>query len=654
MAIVKMKRLRLAAMSRDREELLTLLQRMGCVEIDEPSADPDDPDWASLVRSEATGLASAREEQSEAEKALEVLNRYAPLKSGLLEPKPGATVGQLFDPATAEKAQSQTEEINAAQRRITAIRSEQVKIASQKDALAPWLSLDLPLDTPSTDQVTVQFGALPAAVTLADAEAAVQKTGDLAELTEASCGREFRYVLLVCHNAQSEATLEALKELGWSRSNLREWSGTAKENSEALDRKTQELSQELEALEKKLSGMKDATPGIRMLVDRASAEADLAESMGRTLDTERTFFLEGWVPEEQWPSVEQALSPYACAWDVTDPAPEDYPKVPVSLKNNFFTRPLNMVTDMYSLPAYGSVDPNPLMAPFFIFFYGMMMADMGYGIIMMLISLIVMKKARPTGPTTRNMFPLLGLCGVSTFVFGALTGGFFGDMIPQLLSILNPESTFALPALFSPLDDALMVLVGSLILGVIQIFTGMAVSCWRKFRQGNALDAVFEEITWYLILIGAVLAIAGITPLVLVVGFVLLVVGKVYGAVKAGGGALKIVGGIVTGLFGSLYNNITGYFSDILSYSRLMALMLAGAVIAQVFNTLGAITGNVIGFFVISIVGNTLNFALNILGCFVHDMRLQCLEFFSRFYEDGGKPFRPLNITPRFVSIVKD
>ena len=90
-----------------------------------------------------------------------------------------------------------------------------------------------------------------------------------------------------------------------------------------------------------------------------------------------------------------------------------------------------------------------------------------------------------------------------------------------------------------------------------------------------------------------------------------------------------------------------------MSYSRLMALMLAGAVVAQVFNQLGAITGNVILFVIIAAVGNALNFALNLLGCFVHDMRLQCLEFFGRFYEDGGKPFRPLNINTQYVDIVK-
>ena len=134
----------------------------------------------------------------------------------------------------------------------------------------------------------------------------------------------------------------------------------------------------------------------------------------------------------------------------------------------------------------------------------------------------------------------------------------------------------------------------------------------------------------------------------------MLVAGSVYKAVQTGGGPVKIAVGTFMGIFGSLYNNITGYFSDILSYSRLMALMLAGAVIAQVFNTLGAITGNVVMLLIISMVGNALNFALNLLGCFVHDMRLQCLEFFGRFYEDGGKPFTPLSIQTKYVDIVKE
>jgi V/A-type H+-transporting ATPase subunit I len=112
--------------------------------------------------------------------------------------------------------------------------------------------------------------------------------------------------------------------------------------------------------------------------------------------------------------------------------------------------------------------------------------------------------------------------------------------------------------------------------------------------------------------------------------------------------------GKVTATVGIVYNGVTGYFSDILSYARVMALMLSGAVIAQVFNTLGTVTGNVITFVIISLIGNALNFALNLLGCYVHDLRLQCLEFFGRFYVEGGRPFKPLSVNTKYVDIIKE
>ena len=137
---------------------------------------------------------------------------------------------------------------------------------------------------------------------------------------------------------------------------------------------------------------------------------------------------------------------------------------------------------------------------------------------------------------------------------------------------------------------------------------------------------------------------ANITPVILYAGLVMVVLGPILTQQGAGK---------ITGIFASLYNHVTGYFGDILSYSRLMALMLAGSVIAQVFNTLGAIPGNILIFILISIVGNGLNFALNLLGCYVHDLRLQCLEYFNKFYEDGGTPFRPMEMKTNYYEIVE-
>ena len=232
-----------------------------------------------------------------------------------------------------------------------------------------------------------------------------------------------------------------------------------------------------------------------------------------------------------------------------------------------------------------------------------------------------------------------------------MTGGFFGDFIPQLCKMINPESTFQLPALFTPLDDTVAILIGSLVLGVIQIFTGMGISVYKKIRDGQVADAIWGEITWWVILAGIALMVLKIgsiggVPVVLCVGIVMLLYGSTY---KAKGF------GKVTAVISAVYNGVTGYFSDILSYVRLMALMLAGSVLAQVFNTLGGVFGNVIFFIIVSLIGNALNLALNLLGCYVHDMRLQFLEFFGRFYEDGGKAYRPLGLhNTKYVEIIEE
>ncbi|MEY8404253.1 V-type ATP synthase subunit I [Oscillospiraceae bacterium 44-34] len=647
MAIVKMKRLRMAAMVRDREALLRRLQHMGCVEISQPASDPDDPLWTALVPPETAGISAAHGEQTEAERALEVLKRYAPLKQGLLSPRPAVREGDFLDEDEARRAREMAEEVNGLDRRLGAIRAEETKLEGQRAVLLPWRDLDLPLDTASTPQVTIQLGTLPAGVPMNQAEGEVQAASELAQFTQVSADRDSRYCVLVCHTSGAEAVLETLKALGWSRANLRDWTGAAAENLARLDREAQSLREEAAAVEEKLSGMADYNLPLRQLSDLAGVNASREEARGRLLDSQSVFFLEGWVPAESWPALKQELNDWTCAVEAEDPAEEDYPSVPIKLKNNWFTSPMSMVTEMYALPAYGSMDPNPLMAPFFILFYGMMLADMGYGLIMMVLSLVIMKKSKPKGATMRYMIPLMGLCGVSTFIWGAVTGGFFGDFLPQLMKLINPESTFALPALFSPVDDALAVMVGSLVLGVVQIFTGMALSMYKQIRRGETMAALCNEGAWFLVFIlaGVAAVTKQVKPCVIAI-LVLLVLTQGYGK--------KGILGKLMGIFGSLYNNLTGYFSDILSYSRLMALMLAGAVIAQVFNTLGAMTGLIPTFILISFVGNALNFALNILGCYVHDMRLMCLEFFGRFYEDGGKAFRPLDISTQYVDIVKE
>lgn len=650
MAIVKMKGLRLLAMRSDREALLELLQGMGCVEIDEPDQDPQT--WQGLLsqlgnqtlsRPDGQALSQAREDLQAAQRALAVLKRHGDKGRGLLAPRPRLTRQQLFD--GEEQGKPAVQQVLEADRQLAALEAQHSKLLTQRAALAPWLELNIPLDTASTQEMVVQFGTVTAGVELEQVQRAVEGASELAQLTQASVDRDVRYCLLVCHTSAQEEVLQALRDFGWSRMNLSGWTGTAKENDQRIARELEQNEQETAQAEQQLAQLTSLAEPIRQAADRASVRINREEGRSRLLDTEKTFLLEGWVPAEKWPELESQLKNYPCAWELRDPTEEEYPKVPVKLKNNWFTRPLSMVTEMYSLPAYNGLDPNPLMAPFFILFYGIMMADMGYGLLMMIASVVVLKKSRPRAGM-HNFFALLGLCGVSTFIMGAVTGGFFGDFIPQLLKLINPESTFVWfwPTLFTPLEDTMMILVGAMALGFVQILVGMAISFVKKLRRGQVMDAIWEEVTWWVVFAGLALAILGVTNLVIILGGVMVVAGPIL--TEKGFGK-------ITGIFGSLYNHVTGYFGDILSYSRLMALMLAGSVIAQVFNTLGAIPGNVVIFIIISMLGNALNFALNLLGCYVHDLRLQCLEYFNKFYEDGGKPFRPMKLDTNYYDVVK-
>lgn len=650
MAIVKMKGLRLLAMRSDREALLELLQGMGCVEIDEPDQDPQT--WQGLLsqlgsqtlsRPDGQALSQAREDLQAAQRALAVLKRHGDKGRGLLAPRPRLTRQQLFD--GEEQGKQAVQQVLEADRQLAALEAQHSKLLTQRAALAPWLELNIPLDTASTQEMVVQFGTVTAGVELEQVQRAVEGASELAQLTQASVDRDVRYCLLVCHTSAQEEVLQALRDFGWSRMNLSGWTGTAKENDQRIAQELEQNEQETAQAEQQLAQLTSLAEPIRQAADRASVRINREEGRSRLLDTEKTFLLEGWVPAEKWPELESQLKNYPCAWELRDPTEEEYPKVPVKLKNNWFTRPLSMVTEMYSLPAYNGLDPNPLMAPFFILFYGIMMADMGYGLLMMIASVVVLKKSRPRAGM-HNFFALLGLCGVSTFIMGAVTGGFFGDFIPQLLKLINPESTFVWfwPTLFTPLEDTMMILVGAMALGSVQILVGMAISFVKKLRRGQVMDAIWEEVTWWVVFAGLALAILGVTNLVIILGGVMVVAGPIL--TEKGFGK-------ITGIFGSLYNHVTGYFGDILSYSRLMALMLAGSVIAQVFNTLGAIPGNVVIFIIISMLGNALNFALNLLGCYVHDLRLQCLEYFNKFYEDGGKPFRPMKLDTNYYDVVK-
>ena len=634
-----MKHLRLLGMESEREALLKAMQDMECVEIS--SIDGSEEALKSgFAKPDDKALMSAQEASRAYRTALASLDRFAPEKKGMFRKRQGVSRAAFFSAESEENARTAAETINKDTRRLGEIESERTKNEALRATLAPWLTVDAPLGG-ADGALAVFFGTVGLNVTDDALKALADSLDGLLTWQQASSDRSLRYLLVMCHGSVKERALSALRDLGFSTVSFRGMTGTAKENDKALAENLATLEKERQEIEQRIAGLGGKREALLEASDRAAIALRREEAKSRLVGTDKVFLLEGWLPADRCAEIEKTLKPFTCAIETREPTEDEYPQVPVQLKNNKLTQPLNMVTEMYSLPAYGTLDPNPLMAPFFILFYGIMMADMGYGLLMMIASVIISKKYRPKG-MSGELFSLLGLCGISTFIMGALTGGFFGDFLTQLVAIVSPGTVFALPKLFDPLDDLTMILIGSMALGMVQIVTGMAISLIEKCKRKKFLDAFFEEITWWIVFIGIALLALGKGAAVLYVGCALVLLGPI---VQGKGW------GKLTGVFGSLYNHVTGYFGDILSYTRLMALMLAGSVIAQVFNMLAAMPGNVIAFIIISMLGNAMNFGLNLLGCYVHDLRLQCLEFFNKFYVDGGKPFRPMTLDTEYVDL---
>ena len=642
MAILKMKKLRICGVSEEQTQLIRQLQLLGSVEIGAPCALTDTQGVQVFCAGDGKSADALLRTSARLTSALETLKHYETKKGGLFAARPEKTIGELFSDEAYAAALDTAQAVLDAQDARSRLAAEKSRLTAVRESFVPWQQLPLPLETLGTQHTRILLGTVPAQTDLEALRARVFEAADEVQLEQISADQQSLYLLVFVHKCAAEAVGAALREAGFALTTFDGVQGTAAENIRRTDEAIAACEQQDAEKLAELTALAAQKSALQLAFDRCTQEISKAQAADRLVHSEKTFCLGGWVPCEDVGKLEALLSGFCCAWELTDPAPEEYPDVPVKLKNNKLTWPLNMVTEMYSLPAYDGVDPNPLMAPFFILFYGIMMADMGYGLLMILASIIITKKSRPKG-TSGQMFGLMFSCGISTFLMGALTGGFFGDFLPQLVGIIDPDTTFkALPSLFTPLDDTITILIGAMALGLVQIVTGMAISFVEKIKKGQIMDAIWEELTWWIVFAGIACMALGVTNIVLYVGLAMVVVGSGWSAKGFGK---------VTAIFGSVYNHVTGYFGDILSYSRLMTLMLAGSVIASVFNTLGAIPGNVVFFLLVSVAGNGLNFALNLLSCYVHDLRLQCLEYFGKFYQDGGKPFEPLAINTKYVDI---
>ena len=655
MAILKMKKLRICGVSEEQTQLIRQLQLLGSVEIGAPCTLTDTQGVQVFCAGDGKSADALLRTSARLTSALETLKHYETKKGGLFAARPEKTIGELFSDEAYAAALDTAQAVLDAQDARSRLAAEKSRLTAVRESFVPWQQLPLPLETLGTQHTRILLGTVPAQTDLEALRARVFEAADEVQLEQISADQQSLYLLVFVHKCAAEAVGAALREAGFALTTFDGVQGTAAENIRRTDEAIAACEQQDAEKLAELTALAAQKPALQLAFDRCTQEISKAQAADRLVHSEKTFCLGGWVPCEDVGKLEALLSGFCCAWELTDPAPEEYPDVPVKLKNNKLTWPLNMVTEMYSLPAYDGVDPNPLMAPFFILFYGIMMADMGYGLVMMIAALVALGKMKPKRGS-KYFCELLLACGVSTFLLGIVTGGFFGNAVPTIVNMFGHDVKLGIltSPLLDPLTDTTTILVGAMVLGFIQLVTGMIVNMVMECRQGKVGDAIFNEGTWLVLFAGLALYvlkignIAGV-PVVLCIGGLMLI----YGSGREAKGFGK-----VTAVFGALYNGLTGWFGDILSYSRLMALMLAGSVIAQVFNTLAAMPSSggvtvvsMLIFIIIFLLGHLLNFGLNLLGCFVHDLRLQCLEFFGKFYVDGGKPFRPLEINTRYVDV---
>jgi len=640
MAIVKMKRLRLVGLNDQKDKLLDHLLRLGCVAVNEPNAQLSDPEWTSLLRRDESLSANVKADLSNLRTALEGLNKYAPAKGGLFIKRKNITEEELFSPEAQKTNLAAVESINENLRDIAQIFGQQNRIATQKAALQPWTSLDIPLECEGTLHTSYIMGACPAAVELQAMEQDLIQACEEACLFPISSDEEQNYFLLISHQNVADAALAALRPHSFSVTRFKGMTGTAISNIDQLTQEFNKLEQEKEAAINNIAAYKDLRGELQIYQDRLNQELSKELTQERFLTNGTVFFFEGWVPAPEEEKLSQDLAAFTCAYEMTDPEPGD--AVPTLLKNNSVVEPMNMVTEMYSLPTYSNIDPNPLIFPFYVFFFGLMFADIAYGLIMVAACIALKIFVKPKGGL-RRLTGLGILVGISTTICGYFTGSCFGDAIPVINEVFLNNPGVEMWSLINPLNDPMGVLIFAIVVGVFHLIVGQCIHIYVCFRDKHGLDGLLDVVPWWIFFasIGGIVLTGKFWPIFIGLGVLVLTQGH-----SKKGIFKKLFGGIV-----SLYD-VTSWLSDILSYSRLMALMLATAVIASVVNILGSLNGSLIMFAIIFLVGHIFNLGINLVGTYVHAARLQYLEFFSKFYENGGIPFRPLRYNTKYVDVV--
>lgn len=644
--ILKMQKLTLIGFLADKESILRDLMKKKCVQINGPE---NIQDYENIAQLAVPGVAQTYELEQELTKFTSAIRAVAPYeeKGGAFSKKEISDFSSMLDKEIYSEAASLRDEINSIVKQI----AEQKNIISRSQlqitSLEPWTDLDLDLSVTQTKSTALLYLTAAADVNLEEFEAKLQEATPLCYVHKVSSSSELSCLLLIYYKDAQDAVMNVVKGFNTNRPDFAFLKGNAAENISSLKNKIETCSKEAQRLTEQLKVAATSSKLLKKGFDMVTLQIDDQKVRENIFQTQSVFALTGWLTENDMDKLKKILDKYPCYYTMVQPEEGDDP--PIKLKNNKFVEPYEMITEMYSLPTPDGIDPTPVLTPFFILFFGMMLADAGYGLILFLLCFIGLKKLKPDEGFLKNAMNIGVACGLSTIFWGVMYGGYFGNLVTQVA-----ESWFGVtvtvPAVFDPLNDPMSVMLLSLILGAIHLFAGMGVKIYMLAKRGHLLDGLMDIGLWYVLLIGLpMLAL----PVTAGIGKVLSIVGAAGLILTQGRHEKNIFMKLIKGVM-SLYD-ITSYLSDVLSYARILALGLAGGVIANVMNIMGTMPGlNIIGvvvFVAIFAIGHAFNLAISGLGAYVHTSRLQYVEFFGKFYEAGGRPFKPFNANTKYTLI---
>ena len=411
--------------------------------------------------------------------------------------------------------------------------------------------------------------------------------------------------------------------------------------------------EEIEQSKNDIIAMGKSRNDIEFVIDYLTLRKEKYQVISKLAMTQSVFMLEGWIPEKRLGKLINELNKYDVYVEVSNPKENE--QAPVAFQNGSFVNPVENLTESYSMPGPEDIDPNPFMAFFYYLLFGLMLSDAGYGILMALASGYFSFIAKVEQKTKRLM-RMFFFCSLSTIFWGAIFGSWFGDLFTRIsTNFFNPPSDATIAIWMDPLKDPMTLIIFSLVVGVIHIIVGLIAKFYGLCKHGKIIDALCDSGLHIIMLLGLLTMAGGIalmpeTKLGIIGGYT--AAGAFILAVLTSARSAKGIGKL-TSIFSSIYNILTGYLSDILSYSRLMALCLTTGAIGMVVNQLGTMMGNnifgYIFFAVIFVFGHAINLGINALGTYVHCNRLQYVEFFKQFYEGGGKAFKPFAVNTKYV-----